>query len=173
MNVESYLSDLAASLQMRGADSARTSEAVAEVESHLAESGEDPMEAFGPPEEYAEQLLLREERRAGEAADARWSERTFRATAFDEMRVLEEAGRQGWELTDVGAYALHCRRPRDPEAAHRWEYSRRVGVDRQAILDDMTTLGWEPCGSWLPFHYFKRSLSGPATKPGSLSGYTS
>lgn len=157
MNVESYLSELAASLQMRGADSARTSEAVAEVESHLAESDEDPMETFGPPDEYAEQLLLREERQADQAANAQWTERTFRATAFGEMKVLEEAGQQGWELTDVGAYALHCRRPRDPKAARRWEYSRRVSVDRQTILEDMTELGWEPCGFWLPFHYFKRS----------------
>lgn len=158
MNLEAYLSELAASLQMRGADSARTSEAVSEVESHLSESGEDPTEAFGPPEEYAEQLLHREEHRAGEAADAQWMERTFRATAFGEMRVLEDAGRQGWELTDVGAYALHCRRPRDLQVAHEWEYRRRVGVDRQAILEDMTALGWKPCGLWSPFHYFKRSL---------------
>lgn len=158
MNVEAYMSELAASLQMRGADSARTSEAVAEVQSHLSESGEDPVEAFGSPDEYAEQLLLLEERRAGEAADTKWVERTFRATAFGEMRVLEDAGRQGWELVDVGAYALHCRRPRDLEAARRWEYSRRVSVDRQTIVEDMTALGWEPCGLWLPNHYFKRSL---------------
>jgi len=158
MNNESYLSELAGSLQMRGANSARTSEAVAEVENHLSESGEDPMEAFGPPDEYAEQLLLREERRADEAADARWVERTFRATAFGEMRVLEDAGRQGWELTDVGYYALNCRRPRDLEAVRRWEYSRRVSADHQAVLEDMSALGWEPCGLWLPFHYFKRSL---------------
>ena len=158
MNVEAYLSELAASLQMRGADSARTSEAVAEVESHLSESGEDPMEAFGPPDEYAEQLLLREESREGETADKNWAERTFRATAFGEMKILEEAGRQGWELTDVGAYALHCRRPHDLKTVRRWEYSRRVGIDRQAILEDMTALGWEPCGLWSPFHYFKRSL---------------
>lgn len=157
MDVEAYLSELAASLQARGADSARMSEAVAEVEVHLAESGEDPLEAFGPPDEYAERLLLREERRA-DRADAQWTERTFRATAFGEMGLLKEAGRQGWELTEVGGYALHCRRPRDPEAARRWEYRRRVSVDRGAILENMTALGWEPCGVWLPFHYFKRSV---------------
>lgn len=158
MNLEGYLGELAASLQMRGADSARTSEAVAEVQSHLSESGEDPMEAFGPPDEYAEQLLLREERRSGEVAQSKWVERTFRATAFGEMRLLEDAGRQGWELVDVGAYALRCRRPRNTEATRQWEYRRRVSVDRQAILEDMTSLGWEPCGLWLPFHYFKRGL---------------
>jgi len=161
MDVEAYLGELAASLQVRGADSARTSEAVAEVESHLAESGEAPVEAFGPPDEYAERLLLRDERRTDQATDdARWIERTFRATAFGEMRLLEEAGRQGWELTDVGSYALYCRRPRDTEAADRWEYSRRVSVDRRTILEDMTELGWEPCGVWLPFHYFKRRSEG-------------
>ena len=158
MNTESYLSELAASLQMRGADSARTSEAVAEVESHLLESGEDPMEAFGSPDEYAEQLLIREERRADEETDAKWAERTFRATAFGEMKILKDAGLQGWELTDVGGYALHCRRLHGLEAATQWEYSRRVSVDRQAILEDMTALGWEPCGAWMPFHYFKRKL---------------
>lgn len=166
MNTESYLSELAASLQTRGANSARTSEVVAEVESHLSESREDPVEAFGPPEEYAEQLLLREERQADQETDAQWIQRTFRATAFGEMKVLEEAGQQGWELTDVGAYVLYCRRPRDTQETSRWEYSRRVGLDRKTMLEDMTELGWYPCGHWPPFHYFKRSLRQPVHTEG-------
>lgn len=156
MNTESYLSELATSLQTRGADSARTNEAVAEVESHLSESGEDPVEAFGPPEEYAEQLLLREEQRVDQATDTRWTQRTFRATAFGEMKVLKEAGEQGWELTDVGAYALYCQRLRDAQEISHWEYRRRVGLDSDKIVDDMTELGWDSCGHWSPFHYFKR-----------------
>lgn len=166
MSIESYLSELAAALQTRGADSRRTSEAVAEAESHLKESGEDPVEAFGPPDEYAERLLLREERSGERSGDSGWDWRTFRATAFGEMGVLEDAGRQGWELVDVGAYALHCKRPRGPEEVYRWEYSRRVSVDRPSILANMTELGWEPCGTWMPFQYFKRNTEQPARLPG-------
>jgi hypothetical protein len=87
-----------------------------------------------------------------------------RATAFDEVDVLGDAGRQEWETMDVGAFALRCRRPHRVEDATQWEY-RRVGIDRRTILEAMTTAGWEPRGIWTLFHSFKRNLKRPAHLP--------
>jgi hypothetical protein len=158
---EAYLDQFAAALQRRGADQQRITDAVVELERKLAESGQDPADRFGPPDEYAERVIMADER----SGDAEWDWRTFRGTAFDEMDVLDDAGKQGWELVDVGAYALYCRRPRRIEDATQWEYRRRVGVDRRGTLETMTTLGWEPAGTWMPFQYFKRNLHQPAQLP--------
>ncbi len=93
MNTETYLERLAASLQRYGVESAQIGEIVGEVESHLAESGEDAVEAFGPPDAYAEHRAASLER--GTASGDAWQRRTFRATAFDEMRILAAAGHDG------------------------------------------------------------------------------
>lgn len=60
-----YRSDLVLALRMRDVPGDRIGEIVAEVESHVADSGEDPREAFGAPEEYAASFT-------GQAR-ARWS----------------------------------------------------------------------------------------------------
>jgi hypothetical protein len=52
-DVESYRQALLAALRLRDVPGARIADALAEVDSHVAESGEDPEEAFGPPGEYA------------------------------------------------------------------------------------------------------------------------
>jgi hypothetical protein len=51
-----YVRDLVYRLQLRDVEGARIGEIVAEVESHLAESGERPDVAFGPAREYAAQF---------------------------------------------------------------------------------------------------------------------
>lgn len=157
MKAEQFLTELAASLPMRGLSSSRVNELVSEAESHLAESGEDPLDAFGRPDSYAERLVSQDEDQAAPAGDTSYVTRTFRATAIDEMFILKRMGRRGWELVDVGALALFCRRPRSIAAARVWEYKRRVGCHRAIIHEEMTKQEWEPCGNWLPFHYFKRS----------------
>jgi len=157
MDTETYLEQLAGNLQHYGVEAIQIGEIIAEVESHLAESGEDAVEAFGPPDAYAEHRAASVER--GAAPDDVWQRRTFRATAFDEMRILAAAGQDGWELTDVAAFALPCRRPWDPCTVRRWAYRRRVGINRDALVTEMRAAGWEPCGLWLPFHYFKRPLA--------------
>ena len=48
-----YRRDLVLALRMRHVPGDRIGEIVAEVESHVADTGEDPLEAFGPPKEYA------------------------------------------------------------------------------------------------------------------------
>ncbi len=158
MSVEDYLSDLAVQLQIRGASDDRIRDIVAETETHLSESGENPEEAFGGAADYAEKMVSRDERERPKSGDPLWENRVFTATALDEMSILAWAGREGWELIDVGALALYCRRPKDAGKISRWEYKRRVGLHRVIIVEEMMGQEWEPCGNWLPFHYFKRRL---------------
>lgn len=152
--IDTYLEELYVCLQRYGLEHQQISEIMAEVESHLAESGETPLEAFGPPNVYAEERVSARERAAG----GEMQRRTFRATAFDEMIILAEAGKAGWELLDVAAFALYCQRPWNLKEVRQWEYVRRVGFNRNAIIAEMEIQGWQPCGNWTPFHYFKRPL---------------
>lgn len=73
------------------------------------------------------------------------------ATAFNEMRILEEEGRLGNELVGTGLLELTFRR-----TDHVWEYCRRFGLKPE--VETMATAGWTYVSSWLPFHYFKRAL---------------
>jgi len=67
MNRQEYLDELRERLFVYGAPEPRSAEIVAEVESHLVESGEDPVEAFGLPDRYAANVLL-----GGRIRPARW-----------------------------------------------------------------------------------------------------
>jgi len=140
---ETYLERLAERLQRYGVETAQIGEIIAEVESHLAESGEDAVEAFGPPEAYAEHRAASLERGVtpGDREEDAWQRRTFRATAFDEMAILAAAGQEGWELVDVAALALFCRRPRDRGLIQHWAYRRRVGINRDALVMQMRATG--------------------------------
>ncbi|GAB3356001.1 HAAS signaling domain-containing protein [Modestobacter lapidis] len=51
-----YCNDLLVALRMADVPGPRIGEVLTEVRGHLAESGEDPVEAFGAPEEYAAAL---------------------------------------------------------------------------------------------------------------------
>jgi HAAS domain-containing protein len=57
MNESAYLEELRQRLSFRGASRKQVKDIVAEVRSHLADSGEDPVDAFGKPDEYAESVL--------------------------------------------------------------------------------------------------------------------
>lgn len=149
-----YLAALERALKRRGLDEFRTAEVIREMSNHVAESGDRPLEAFGEPEQYAA-ALLGADQPEGEA-DRRYEARTFRATAADEMEILAELGRDGWELTGVRDFGLHARRPRGSQPPEAWRYARRSGIRRGPLLAEMQAEGWTPCGRWLTFHYFKR-----------------
>lgn len=51
-----YRDKLLTALRLREVPGERIGEVLAEVEAHVAETGEDPREAFGTPREYAEQV---------------------------------------------------------------------------------------------------------------------
>ena len=53
MNSSTYTDDLALELRLLDVPGVRIGEILAEVESHVAETGEDPLDAFGPVKEYA------------------------------------------------------------------------------------------------------------------------
>ncbi|OMQ16027.1 hypothetical protein A7K94_0205335 [Modestobacter sp. VKM Ac-2676] len=53
---QSWRDDLLLRLRMRDVPGARIGEVLAEVQSHVAETGEHPREAFGPPKEYADRV---------------------------------------------------------------------------------------------------------------------
>lgn len=55
-DLDAYRQHLVAALRRYDVPAPRIGEAVAEVESHLADTGEDPVDAFGEPDEYAREL---------------------------------------------------------------------------------------------------------------------
>lgn len=54
-NTKAYLDTLSIRLRMLDVPGTRIGEILAEVEAHVATTGEPPQEAFGPPAEYARQ----------------------------------------------------------------------------------------------------------------------
>ncbi len=54
-----YLAQLARALQMEGVEGRRAGEFIAEIDSHLTETGADPVEEFGAPYQLAAELALR------------------------------------------------------------------------------------------------------------------
>lgn len=154
---DTYLTDLERELRGRGVDEARAGEVVAELADHLAESGEQPRDAFGDPAQYADALLAADP--PTDDADPSYEAHTFRATALDEMRILSELGADGWELTGVRDFGLHARRAVPAGARATWDYARRTGVRRGPVVAQMESDGWAPCGRWLTYHYFKREAA--------------
>ena len=75
------------------------------------------------------------------------------ANAFNEMRILEEEGRQGRELVGTGALSLYFR-----QTPSRWEYRRLVGLTAQKDIAGLEREGWRHVSSWFPFHYLKRPV---------------
>ena len=94
-----------------------------------------------------------------DVADARTPEgRTTRLapmSAFNEMRVLDRAGRYGWHSVGYGAL-FHIVMKSDQQ----WQHERVLpGSRRRYLLAE----GWEPFGSgWFPFEYFKKPTGVPA-----------
>lgn len=54
-NVDNYLDELRIALELRDAHDDHTADVIRQVQSHLADTGENPYEAFGDPRDYAQQ----------------------------------------------------------------------------------------------------------------------
>jgi DNA-binding XRE family transcriptional regulator len=94
--------------------------------------------------------------------NAPWQYRDVGAIAFNEVRVLDEMGREGWELTSFGFGALSFRRPDDAALRSPWEYLRTEGILSGGDRASFEAKGWRYCGSWVSFyHYFKRPVEKP------------
>ncbi len=102
-----------------------------------------------------------------------WEFQDRTATALDEVGVLDEMGRQGWELTGFGPLVLHFRRPEKRELRVPWRYLRVTEVLSTAQRRRVEADGWTYCGSWMgTLHYFKHSGSedGGATEVTGATG---
>lgn len=80
--LDTYRRELILALRVRDVPGDRIGEIVAEVESHVADTGEDPLEAFGPAREYAAATTGR--------ARPRWG--------WNDLLVAVAAGAAGWLL---------------------------------------------------------------------------
>lgn len=158
MEIELYLEQLTGQLQRRGVAEERIGEVIRELHGRFEEGHEAPEDVLGPAARYAEELASSDELRRGKSSEDKWHKRTFMASAYDEMDILESAGSEGWELMNVGLLTLNCRRPEDLEQAQKWEYKRRTGVSSKSLNKEMAQDNWEPCGIWVVLHYFKRTV---------------
>ncbi|MEV4005673.1 hypothetical protein [Actinomadura sp. NPDC049753] len=176
-----YFDELAERLRARGLPEDEVSRTVDDLAAFVAESGTDPVQEFGTPEDFVSQVAP-----DGAGAGARtgpvppdeaetWK---WRADAFHEREVLNRYGDEGWEVERVdstGRFVTH----RDPDDPQRWEYRRETVLPgrRNAVVDRLAPDGWEPCGTWICFEYFKRPKAaslGPEAElrdvPGTPSG---
>lgn len=76
-DVDAYCKQLLLAMRLRDVPGPRIADALAQVDSHTAETGEDPREAFGPPGEYADRLLA-----AAGAGGRRWFHVTWQEGAI-------------------------------------------------------------------------------------------
>ncbi|OLT26173.1 hypothetical protein BJF79_43770 [Actinomadura sp. CNU-125] len=149
-----YFDDLAARLRAAGVSADAAAGTVAELAAHVAESGTDPEDEFGPAAEFA--AVLHPSGGGGEPGP---SDETWRwtADAFQDRRLLDRFGDQGWEVERVDSAGRFVSR-RDPERPQRWDYRRETVLPgrRTALAARLAPDGWEPCGTWICFEYFKR-----------------
>ncbi|WP_189247124.1 hypothetical protein [Streptosporangium pseudovulgare] len=172
-----YFDELAALLRDRGVPAERVASTIEELAGHVAESGADPEEEFGPVAAFADSLggdtgAAGDDGTAGDgraaSAGESWS---WTADIFADERRLNEFGEQGWEVDRVdrrGMFVSH----RDSERPQRWEYRRETvwPEGRSAVTERLAPDGWEPCGTWFLYEYFKRpgaASVGPAAEIGS------
>ena len=89
---DAYREELLLAMRMRDVPGYRIAEALAEIDSHLADSGEDPVEAFGPAKAYAAQVA------AGLHRDGRsgWT----RALGGSIVPIAMTSGLGGWLLAE-------------------------------------------------------------------------
>jgi hypothetical protein len=160
-----YFDELADQLRRSEIPDEQVTATIEELAGHLAETGADPEDEYGPVHEFADQLAEARGSTPQPEPDAdtwRWI-----ADAFVERRYLAHFGAQGWEITHVD-HTGHFVCRRDLERPQRWEYRREIGIRRQqAIFERLAPDGWELCGGWGPFHYFKRPVAasvGPAAE---------
>lgn len=148
----SYLRELRAQLRAHGIAPDDTEEIIREAESHLVESGGDPVDVLGTVEEFAAAVVSRGREEPPPISDG-WEHRTITgATAFNEMRLLEEAGADGWQLVGCGPLQLHVRRPHG--GGPPWEHRRVLGG--HASDGRLANEGWELATTWMMFRYYRR-----------------
>ncbi|MFE3325519.1 hypothetical protein [Streptomyces sp. NPDC059176] len=160
-----YFDELTRALRDAGVPEDQAEATVSELNAHLVETGGTAEDEFGPAVEFAELLSGGAPGPATEPGEETetW---TWTADINNDLRLLAVHGDQGWEVERLdGLGRFVCRRVRG--SALRWEYRREIvgGRRRAEVLDRLTPEGWEICGQWLFYAYFKRTKAastGPA-----------
>ncbi|MEO3829597.1 hypothetical protein [Actinomadura sp. B10D3] len=149
-----YFDELAERLRERGLPGDEVSRTIDDLSAYVAESGSDPVQEFGTPGEFASRVAAAEDGPVPPDTAETW---TWRADAFHERDVLDRYGDEGWEVERVDKAGRFVSR-RDPENPQRWEYHRETVLPGrgQAAIDRLAPDGWEHCGTWVCFEYFKR-----------------
>ncbi|MFD0413525.1 hypothetical protein [Streptomyces sp. NPDC127108] len=178
--VAGYLDDLGARLRELGLPAEHVRVTVADLAAHLAECGGTAEEEFGPVEEFARELApagaVREappraaqerDARTDPEGDARTEVWRWTADTFVDEELLGRFGDEGWEMRRVdavGRFVCH----RDLDRPQRWEYRRElVTRGREGLDERLAPEGWEACGDWVVYAWFKRPRAaslGPAAE---------
>jgi len=96
-----YLGQLSRALQHEGVDGVRAGEFVAEIDSHLAETGVDPIVEFGPPFQLAAELARRPGSRRPGWMPPLWATWFLGLAVALVLVVVADAVMAGWDDTGV------------------------------------------------------------------------
>ena len=160
--MSSYFDHLADRLHGKGIPEDHVAVMIDDLAAHISETGTDPETEFGRVSDFAERLLPAGNDGDGPATPPDGEPWRWRADAFHELRWLETLGNQGWEVERVDSAGRFVSR-RDAEHPQQWEYRREV-IGSRNLEAELAPEGWESCGSWAHWAYFKRSkaaLIGP------------
>ncbi|MFC4060798.1 hypothetical protein ACFOWE_21055 [Planomonospora corallina] len=167
MTTTAYFDELATLLRERGVPEKEVSATVGDLAAYVTESGADPEEEFGPAAGFAAALApARPADAPQDDPDPAAETWLWTADAFQDVARLNVYGDQGWEVERIDHLGRFVSR-RVPEHPLRWEYRRETALPtrRDALAERLAPDGWEPCGSWVYYHYFKRpkaASEGPA-----------
>jgi len=96
MSVDPYLRQVDTALQARGVTPQRRADLLAEMESHLLDSGEDPPEAFGPAEVFAQRLAGQLPTGDDEPGGQGWDRPRARSLVREQMQTNQQLAERGW-----------------------------------------------------------------------------
>jgi hypothetical protein len=96
MNVDPYLREVEGALQALGVTPQRRADVLAEMESHLLDSGEDPPEAFGPAEVFAQRLAGQLPTGDDEPGGQGWDRPRVRSLVREQMQTNQQLAERGW-----------------------------------------------------------------------------
>jgi hypothetical protein len=165
---DGYLLDLADRLREHGLPADHIEATIADLGAHLEESGgADPEAEFGPVEEFARELAPADgQRHDAPEADVetwRWS-----ADTYVDEKLLNRFGGEGWEVERVdalGRFVSH----RNLDRPQRWEYRRElVTRGREGLDERLAPEGWEACGNWIVYAWFKRPVAASLGPDGEI-----
>ncbi|MER5254635.1 MULTISPECIES: hypothetical protein [unclassified Streptomyces] len=156
---DGYLLALADHLREHGLPADRVEATVVDLGAHLEESGADPEAEFGPVEEFARELAPAGEGPGPEAPGTHVETWRWTADTYVDEELLNRFGGEGWEVERVdalGRFVSH----RDLDRPQRWEYRRElVTRGREGLDERLAPEGWEACGNWIVYAWFKRPVA--------------